>query len=212
MYVKLDSAKIFGSLVTMALNGADHGVFDLKFLDTPPTTVVFADGDPYSETSLCSTATSTELEPRVVSWGVKMMDEPPETTDKKEVEKHFEEVAKFEAKLKGHRTSVAIVRLMGTVYIHTVVEVSEKVGEKPGHLSKVEINGLGGVKNASIKKETEERDGTTTVVDKNAETVCPDGKFAAKILALNGTNKFEESTKRTADGKVVTHYVDESEK
>lgn len=87
-----------------------------------------------------------------------------------------------------------MVRFIGTVYIHTVVEVSEKKVKETGHLTKAEIDGLGGVKNASIKKETEERDGTTAVVDKNAETVRPDGKKASKILALLGTNKFGEST------------------
>lgn len=88
------------------------------------------------------------------------------------------------------------------------MEVSIKVGDKSGSFIKAEINGLDGVKNTSIREETVNRDGTTAVVEKKAEIVCPDGKLASPIWADDGTYKLEESTKKTAYGEAFAHYVE----
>lgn len=69
-----------------------------------------------------------------------------------------------------------MVRLNGTVYMHTVEENSKKVVEKSGADTKAEMNGLEGAKYSSLDLETVCVKGAATVVDKKAVTVCPNGK------------------------------------
>lgn len=49
--------------------------------------------------------------------------------------------------------------------------------------------------------------GATTVVDKNAESDCPDGKLAHLRVAMCGTNDVEESTNTVSVGNVFTYYA-----
>lgn len=49
--------------------------------------------------------------------------------------------------------------------------------------------------------------GATTVVDKNADSLCPDGKLSHSRFALCGTNEFEVSTNETSEGKVFAYYA-----
>lgn len=53
--------------------------------------------------------------------------------------------------------------------------------------------------------ETEEVEGTTAVVDKNAFAECPVGKLATPAKAVDGTNKLKESTEETPSGNAFVH-------
>lgn len=78
--------------------------------------------------------------------------------------------------------AVAIVRLIGAVYIPTVVEVTEIEVKKCGRRAKAEICGLAGVGNVTIFEEAVVVDSATAVVDTEADSVKPVGKLTHCIL------------------------------
>lgn len=190
LYRKLDVAKVLGSVVTAAKDGAEPDVPDGVFANPSPSTVVLnIEDNAYSEASSKSLASSTDENPINGSKNVKIADEPPKATD--DVESVKDEDEKEDEIGVKHKASVAIGRLIGTVYIHTVVESPEKYVVETGTMTKAEIRGLGGVKYASIDEETVGVIVTTAVVDIKALTDCPDGKKATGRKAVDGTNKVE---------------------
>lgn len=112
-------------------------------MSTPSTVVFDIKVDAYSEASLCSLMSSTDFEPRVSTCDVKDLVEPSVVTDVVEVVKSVVDdekvVVVVECDVVGHDTAVTMVRFMGTVYIHTVVEGSETKVKETGACTKAEI-------------------------------------------------------------------------